>query len=370
MPIRNAICLSIDSLQAGMLGPYGNAWIRTPEFDRLAAQSYLFDQAYACEPTLDAALAVWWSQGFPSGFSTTLVTDDPFVAKHPSAAAFSVSHFVDLPIEVRRPAKDIESTQLAAFFARAIDQLTEIESGGHLWLHTRGMNGPWDAPLELRNQYADEEDPKPPSFTAPPNALLHADYDPDELLGITHAYAGQVSLLDACLGVFLAALDESPIAKDTLLLLIGARGFPLGEHLRVGECDAPLYNELTHIPFFVRYPDGSEALNRSQAFVTHQDVPRTLVDWLARTYTLPTRDHLILRSKQDRAIRTPAWYLRESDTSEGLKRELYAKPGDRWEVNDVADRCADVTAQLSEILASPPIDPLAPLPDALVTSFD
>ncbi len=37
----NAICIIVDRLQAGYLGPYGNTWIDTPSFDRLASQSFL-----------------------------------------------------------------------------------------------------------------------------------------------------------------------------------------------------------------------------------------------------------------------------------------------------------------------------------------
>ena len=73
-----------------------------------------------------------------------------------------------------------------------------------------------------------------------------------------------------------------------------------------------------------------------------------------------------------RAIRTPAWYLRQVD---GGTAELYAKPDDRWEVNDVATRCgaeAESLAQaLDETLAaarSGTLDRLPPLDDSLLAS--
>ena len=34
------------------------------------------------------------------------------------------------------------------------------------------MSGAWDAPLELRNQFADEDDPEPPKLSQPPKQLL------------------------------------------------------------------------------------------------------------------------------------------------------------------------------------------------------
>jgi arylsulfatase A-like enzyme len=38
----NAICLVVDRLHTGFLGAYGNTWIETPVFDRLAAESFHF----------------------------------------------------------------------------------------------------------------------------------------------------------------------------------------------------------------------------------------------------------------------------------------------------------------------------------------
>jgi hypothetical protein len=80
------------------------------------------------------------------------------------------------------------------------------------------------------------------------------------------------------------------------------------------------------------------------------------------------RDRLcILGSGPERAIRTPAWYLRaaaEDLPSPGTDRrlvgrgaggegdaELFAKPDDRWEVNNVASRCAEVVDGLQNALA-------------------
>jgi hypothetical protein len=49
------------------------------------------------------------------------------------------------------------------------------------------------------------------------------------------------------------------------------------------------------------------------------------------------------------AIRTPIWYLRSAPPEPPM---LFAKPDDRWEVNEVANRCADVVAELATTLDS------------------
>ena len=37
-------------------------------------------------------------------------------------------------------------------------------------------------------------------------------------------------------------------------MLISPRGFPLGEHWRVGPCDDALFGELVHVPWMMQFP--------------------------------------------------------------------------------------------------------------------
>ena len=72
-----------------------------------------------------------------------------------------------------------------------------------------------------------------------------------------------------------------------------------------------------------------------------------------------------------RAIRTPAWHLRTAD-----EPELFAKPDDRWEVNNVASRCRDVVECLQNALLeyerrlpAGRISELPPLDDVLLNGL-
>lgn len=407
MPSKNLICLVVDRLHAGMLGAYGNRWIRTDHFDHLAGESFLFDQAFVECPRLDMLYRAYWlalhaahrddraaaGQTFPrilagAGWHTALVTDEPEITGLASAADFAEQLLLDAP-DVHRAAADIAETQLAHVVTTVTQWLDAPREPFCLWVHARGMGADWDAPLALRSQYADDEDPTPPDFVAPPNRWLNEAYDPDELLGITHAYAGQMTLFDACLGALENHLQETHLATTTQLTLLGARGFPLGEHRRVGACDAPLYNETVQIPWLMRFPDGLGKMARSQALVAPSDLPGTLLDWLdldrgllpggRATSLLPIirgqqdsiRDRLVLVSDDQRAIRTPAWLLRQPTGGPG---ELYAKPSDRWEVNEIGKLCGDVVAGLEQALAELAEDSqtgeLPPLADILVTEVD
>ncbi len=402
----NAICLVIDRLHAGYVGAYGNSWISTPAIDRLAWEGFLFDQVLIDGPRLETLYRSLWQgrhallpsiagdEARPSladllaarGVSTALITDEPEVAEHPLAKRFGTIEELPLP-ERAAVAETLDATHLAGVFAQVIEWLESAPKPFLLWCHLKGLGAPWDGPLEFRRSYVEEEDPEPPQSAEVPNRLLPTGYNPDELLGISQTYAGQVTLLDTCLGALMEFLASDPLGLDTLLVLLSARGFPLGEHHRVGPCDEALYNELVHVPLIVRMPDSFGAGGRSPALVEPADLWATLLDALGAPSppVSPTARSLIpvIRGEADalrdrlciagtgleRAIATPAWYLRMA-----ASRELYVRPDDRWQVNDVADRCPeivdslrDVFAQYHQILQSGHTLQLRPLDESLLT---
>ncbi|HVU89031.1 MAG TPA: sulfatase-like hydrolase/transferase [Pirellulales bacterium] len=384
----NIISVVIDWLHVGYLGCYGNSWIETQYFNQLAATGFLFDQALIESPDLAAQYACFTSlpgpAGLPknsfvqrlrdAGMMSVLITDDPLVAELPWAAALDDVVHVDIE-RSGNCAAEIEETNLARLFAAVGEWLDEAREPFCLWLHCGSLGMSWDAPLAFRERYREEDDPAPLAGTTVPTRRLSEHYDPDELLPVTQAYAGQVSLLDICLGVLLEDMEQRSLADRTVLSLTSARGFPLGEHGRLGPNDQALYAELAHVPWILRFPDGSGAADRTQALVQPTDLAPTLVDALGlpldagRDVTgsaLPLlhgrtearRDRAFLSGpKAQRAVRTDAWYMRVPEYSapgtakqRDLTVELYAKPDDRWEVNDVADRCPEVVELLTAVL--------------------
>ncbi|NQT16751.1 MAG: sulfatase-like hydrolase/transferase [Planctomycetes bacterium] len=401
----NAIILVVDRLQAGYVGAGGNTWIQTPSLDALAIDSIVFDQCTVITPQLERLYGSFWQGEHPSGLAeersallppliaagvtTTLVSDEPRVTGHPGAEAFDAVVRLDPP-EHTRVVDRIDQTHLARCFARIVDWLESAREPFLLWCHLRGLAAPWDAPLEFRTRYAEEGDPDPPEWAEPPCRMLGEHCDPDELLGISQAYAGQVSLLDDCVGALQEFLQASPIFQSTLFTLASVRGFPLGEHRRVGACDDALYGELVHVPLLMRFPDALGRAARSQALVRLADLVPTLLDWwgiaeeqpspdvgsllpLVRGEVESIRDRLCLAlGENEWAIRTPAWFLRHADAA-----ELFTKPDDYWEVNNVADRCQPVVELLENafldhqrLLQSGRLGELPPLDEILLAGLD
>ncbi len=396
---KSAIVLVIDRLGAGFLGPYGNTWLDTPQFNRLASRSLLCETALADSPDLALAYRAWWTgrhalepaidarhelprAARDAGLETRLFTDEDRVFQLASSISGKLGSFGSLNTR----AEELDQAAIFGQIKLTIEGIRDIREPTLAWIHIQGMAGPWDAPLALRQQFADEDDPEPPEFVEPPDRILPADFDPDELLGIVHAYAGQVALVDLCLGMLLDALHESPLLREALLAVTSPRGFPLGEHGRIGGND--LYGELLHVPLLVRLPDGRGPV-RSQQLVQPSDLHATLLEWLelpadnepnCGQSLLPiiqgkpqqSRSLALAKSSDQRATRTPAWFLRESIVDGQSRHELFAKPDDRWEVNEVASRCGDGVEQLAvaadqfeQAAAAGTLASLAPLPEIL-----
>lgn len=399
----NAIVLMIDGLQPAYLGCYGNSWVGTPEIDRLAAESFLLDQALIDSPDWRQLYRAYWEgthawrqresdptgatlaeQLRAAGTSTTLLTDDADIATQSLAGDFDDIVLVPTP-DVDATVGEIEDTQFARLMAAATDWLTRAHSPFLLWIHARGLTGPWDAPLALRYQYVeeaeddDEKDAPPPDDVAFAARHLPLGFDPDELLGIRRAYAGQVAAIDTCVGALLDALDESGQADDTLFTMLSLRGYPLGEHARVGFIDNSLDEELVHLAWLTRLPGQIEPAGRTQCLVQPPDLYYTLLEhfqveapsaapWgasilpLAREERIEWRDRALLSNTDgQRAIRTPAWYLKATPADRAehdfpvsgpATLELFRKPDDRWEVNQVADRCGEVASSLECVLTA------------------
>jgi hypothetical protein len=360
-------------LGSGYLGPYGNTWIDTPSFNRLAAESLLFEFAMTDSTHLPTVYRSYWqavhamqrdAQGEylaqalkQTTVHTALITDDPSVASLPGSELFDEKVAVEMP-EAAEAAAEAGQTQLARLFAKVLHWLEQAPEPYLLWVHARAMDGPWDGPLELRNQYAEEDDPLPPQIVQPPVQKLARDCDPDQALGFTHAYAGQVSLLDDCLGAFLDAAGKLGLDGDTALILTSPRGYPLGEHGRVGAHDESLYCESVHVPYLVRYPGGTHAAQRSRGLMQPAQIRAAVLQWLGLSDSPtpffdpdpvdgPVCDRACAIAGGYRSIRTPAWYLHRSPDA-GC--QLFAKPDDRWEVNEISDRCGDVVEELNRLL--------------------
>ncbi|HEY3393692.1 MAG TPA: sulfatase-like hydrolase/transferase [Lacipirellulaceae bacterium] len=401
MPRHNILVASIDGLRATSLGAYGNTAFATPSLDEFAAESFLLDACYAPAVELtDIYRALWQSlhplrpmksgmqvEDLPQylasrGYATSLITDDP------ALPAFTTGEFHEIieggtAAEHNTPdarAPELAETEIAHLFAAACDAvLSQTRSAPRLvWLHSKGMYGRWDAPLELQQSLREEGDPPPVENAVPPDLTMRGADDPDAVFQYGCAYAAQVMVLDECWKALMAAIDSVRSEDGWLVVLIGARGFPLGEHRRIGGADPRLFGEQLHVPWLIRFPNGFGRLSRSGALTSHFDFFPTIaagleeansgilasvdgmdVSPLARSARAQWREALLSASATSRSIRTSGWCLRQDvpvdkskpeSATEHSGVELYVRPDDRWEANDVAKLCPDMLETLTDAI--------------------
>jgi len=389
MPPCHFLVIAIDGLRASALGSYGNTTFPTPALDKFAAQSFVLDECYAPSPELAAICRAAWQSVYPArlavghevaslprlfseaGYHATLVTDEPSLISFVDASAFAefvqVSNSDNETALKHRPT-EIGDTALAHFFAAAGEVIDRQESHHPrlIWIHARGMYGLWDAPLDLQELLLDEEDPSPLEVATPPNLMVNPIEDPDLAFRYSTAYAAQVMVLDACWQGLQRIIDSPPMEQSWLVMLLGVRGYSLGEHGYIGGADMRLYNETLHVPWIVRFPAGHARLVRCHRLVSHLDILPTLIECanpvrgrklshdgrsilaLANSSRASWNDmHLAVGPDGQRAIRTADWCLR-ADTSSEDAPELYVRPDDRWETNNVAKLLPEVVKSLSD----------------------
>lgn len=388
MPERSILVVAVDGLRAAALGACGNTSFRTPALDQLAAESFLFDSCFAPAAVLSDIYRALWQSMHPlrrnvadsgtggasgtrlnlptllaaRGYQSTLVTDSDEVAALGGSAGFG--ECMQISGDAGALAADVSQTALARLTAGACDVVAaQVALPQLVWVHARGMYGPWDAPLELQESLLDEGDPPPVESIEPPDLVVTEFDDPDIAFRYSVAYAAQAMVLDACWEALGDAVSVS--GGEWLVALLGVRGFPLGEHLRVGGVDGRLYADQLHVPWLMRFPDGYGRLGRSGQLVSPLDLFPTLVQWthgtngnehtrfdgrsvlpLIRSAKNRWRDLLLSGggTTSERAIRTLDWSLRFADRADG--GELFVRPDDRWEANDVAALCHEVVEKL------------------------
>lgn len=205
-----------------------------------------------------------------------------------------------------------------------------------------------------------DEEPVLPFADPPTGPFDRADLDAWDWLHRT--FAAVVTKFDAELGILFEHLRSRGLDQSAAWLVTSDFGHPLGEHGQVGFHRPWLHEEFVHLPLLLRLPTGEQHGRRIAGFTQPPDIFPTLCALfgqptpanskgfnllpLARGEATSSREFAVtqleLGEAEEMAIRTDEWaLLLPTRVPEGeLRREplLYAKPDDRWEVNDLRAR--------------------------------
>ncbi len=330
----NFIVVMNDTLRADHLGCYGNEWIHTPNFDRLAAEGAVFERAYAAsfptipnrtdlltgrygEPLHPWLPLAWDAVTLPealaeAGYVTQLINDTPHLinAGHGFDRPFhawvmirgnEVDRFrldtkpLDLPtknvakikprptnltlaqylrnVRERRNEEDYFPAQTIKAAIRWLEDNRDRERF-LLWIDCFDPHEPWDPP----QHYVDLYDPgyRGEVIIMFPRSLEVL--TPAERRHICALYAGEVSLVDRWLGELLDAVDRLGLRENTAIIATSDHGTYLGEHGQIMTKSTPLYEPVARIPLIIRLPDGTAAGRRFSALAQPPDLMPTLLE--------------------------------------------------------------------------------------------
>ncbi|MBA2691807.1 MAG: sulfatase [Rubrobacter sp.] len=333
----NIMVVVCDTFRRDHLGAYGNPFIKTPNLDRLARSSVVFENHIVSSfPTMPARADI-----LTGNFSYTFMGWEPLPKNVPtlpgllSEAGYATMGVVDTPFFVRdgfgydrgfddfiwvrgqgddtRPSErsDYRATWREESDRLAARTMTEAErwlerhykEPFFLYVDTWDPHEPWDAPEYYTEHYRPGYDGRTlyPAYGKWRDAGLSEDD-----IALAHAtYCGEVTMVDRWVGRLLDKLDVLGIRDDTWVFFTSDHGFYFGEHGYFGKADwvhdpeaevsasadipawlaeswlltvgwSPLYRELTNIPLIVRAPDVDAG--RRAAMTNAPDIAPTILD--------------------------------------------------------------------------------------------
>lgn len=176
---------------------------------------------------------------------------------------------------------------------------------------------PFDAPDAYHELYGDDYSGKEfnwPGYapvTEPEEAVCH----------LRKCYLATMTMADRWLGRFLDALKENGLYEDTLVILTTDHGHMLGEHGFTGKNYMHAYNEMAHIPLFVKMPHGECAGEHRKQLTQNIDLMPTILTHHAVPVpeTVKGRDlsEMILRHTPSREAVIYGWFGRAVNVYDG-----------------------------------------------------
>ncbi len=324
-----------DDHAAYVSGAYGNPIVRTPAIDSLARQGMCFLRAYCNSPVCTASRQSFLTGRYPrtigvTRLQTALGDRETTLAEMLRQAGYATAaigkmHFnsslahgfdvrIDLPdyqhwlAEQRRepvpagvavqgpwrPFRDPASVWLNSdcrpiglsdalmhgsyFAARAGEFLRQAKGPFFLMVSFYEPHSPFQFPLEFRGRHSPGEFAVPTVGPEDDSQIpeIFRPLDARQKQGIAAAYATSVEFLDKNVAAVLAAVEQSGLANNTLVVYLGDHGYMLGQHGRFEKHTS--YEPAIRTPLVMRLPGRISPGGRSAALVELIDVAPTICE--------------------------------------------------------------------------------------------
>ena len=280
----NILWLTIDTIRQDRMGAYGYFRDTTPNFDRLAEESILFERCVAPQATTLPSHLSTLTSTYPLEHGVVANVRGGGKAFSPAPGLVSLASFLDergyatAAFVSATPLKDWSGIQrgFQVYEApeegqRPGDQTTDLALAWlaqrdarpfFLWVHLFDPHSPHDPPPPFDAAFSDE-----PALDA---YLSERRFQPvyhrsrgetEQPNELSNAYDGEVLFTDHQLGRLLAALRESELLDATALVILGDHGEGLGQHGERGH--GHIWREQLLQPLLMRVPgEGPRRVSR------------------------------------------------------------------------------------------------------------
>lgn len=305
----NIVLLSWDTVRADVLSLYGGTGLDTPNLDKFASRSVVFNDAVSHTPITGPEHALMLSGLLPPshGLRENVLSKMPnsvttlpemlsekgyatggFVSAYPMLGRFGFKQGFSVYNDIMSNQPMLRFKQLSpreVFWAgllfpllraspksstsgpvvqeRAIKWLNQQneEQPYFMFLHLYDAHGPYEPPPELEKIAIERI-----------NSATPAAFDPNDAESMAR-YRAEIAMLDSFFGDFLIELEKrDPNLENTLIILTSDHGECFGEGGIHFNHVPSLFEATQHIPLVIHFPKDAGAGTRTNETVTHLDI--------------------------------------------------------------------------------------------------
>lgn len=269
----NVLLITLDTTRADHLPAYGYTSVKTPNLDRLAEESTVFEDAIAHVPLT-----------LPS--HTTMMTGLLPIA---NGVRDNAGFFVDQKITTLAELLKQKGYSTSAFVSSfVLDSRWQLDQGFDLYFDNfnlaefKGLN-PQEAQRPAEETVAEFSEwiqtHKGGSFFSWVHFYdPHEPYTPPEPYKTEYAsslYDGEIAYMDENIGKVLKKLKDLNLNDNTIIIVVGDHGESLGQHQEITHAMF-VYNATQHVPLIVHIP--GEHKQRIKEVVRLMDIAPTVAD--------------------------------------------------------------------------------------------
>lgn len=332
---RHVVVITLDTVRADHIGCYGDSVAKTPNLDRLAAESVRFNHVVTAAPTTLASHASIFTGVYPHEHGTprngfVVAGRNQTMAERLAKEGFETAAFISsFPLDKRfglsqgfdiydQNLTEVSPDPRASHSERRADDTTSavlafLENGVpdrlFLWVHYFDAHAPYDPPPPYDTLFPRMDMPiahTESACIAPAVARLQRraigreigrgatvatgltrdlieekiEQPNREDIGLDALYRGEIAFLDDYLGKLVSALRDTGVLDDAILIVTADHGETMWEHGDFWNHGLWVYDTTVHVPLLVRLPGGEHGGTVVDEVVSTVDIMPTLMDLL------------------------------------------------------------------------------------------